>query len=71
MKKPVSINKVALMIGVLSGLVTTLIITGLDWYRGKPFSIYKFVLFFLVIGGLNMLAQRYSLKKKEAKKESL
>lgn len=63
MKKTNSINKLALKVGVMSGVIFALVMAGFDLYEQKPFSILKFVLHLLFFGGLMFFLNRNKLKK--------
>lgn len=63
MKKPVSINKLALKVGIMSGVTFAIIMALFDLFEDEPFSILKFVLHILLFGVFMGLLNRYKLKK--------
>jgi hypothetical protein len=61
-KNKISINKI-LIAGLISGFVFAGIMALFDLYNQKPFSLWKFILFFLWMGAFNGFLQYRAQRK--------
>ncbi|WP_418513147.1 hypothetical protein [Corallibacter sp.] len=67
----ISKNKTYIKLGLVSGLIFALLMLAFDYFMGKPFLVWKFILHFILFGAFNgFMAYRRVKKEKKRRNKS-